>query len=88
MKKIHTPMSSSIGNHETKMFMRSEGSSSGFASTFTPYFRRSPTIHGVLDARGVHRVGLAVARGRLEGRLLSSFALVMCPWRASSMKVE
>ena len=46
MKKIHTPISSSIGNHETKMFMRSDGSSSGFASTFTLYFMRSPTIHG------------------------------------------
>ena len=46
MKKIHTPISSSIGNHETKMFMRSEGSSSGLASTCTPYFSRSPTIHG------------------------------------------
>ncbi len=46
MKKIHTPISSSIGNQETKMFMRSEGSSSGFASTDTPFFRRSETIHG------------------------------------------
>ncbi len=46
MKKIHTPMSSSIGNHETKMFMSSDGSSSAFASTVTPNLRRSPTIHG------------------------------------------
>ena len=46
MKKIQTPISSSIGNHDTKMFMRSEGSSSGLASTVTPYFMRSPTIHG------------------------------------------
>ncbi len=43
MKKIHTPISSSIGNQETKMFMRSEGSSSGLASTLTPYLRRSET---------------------------------------------
>ena len=43
MKKIHTPISSSIGNHDTKMFMRSEGSSSGFASIFTPYLSRSET---------------------------------------------
>ena len=43
MKKIHTPISSSIGNQETKMFMRSEGSSSGLASTFTPFLSRSET---------------------------------------------
>ena len=43
MKKIHTPMRSSIGNQETKMFMRSEGSSSGFASILTPYLSRSDT---------------------------------------------
>ena len=43
MKKIHTPISSSMGNQETKMFMRSEGSSSGLASIFTPYLRRSDT---------------------------------------------
>jgi hypothetical protein len=46
MKKIHTPMSSSIGNQETKMFMRSEGSSSGFASMITPFLRRSDTSQG------------------------------------------
>ena len=44
MKKIHTPISSSIGNHDTKMFMRSDGSSSGLASTLTPYLSRSETI--------------------------------------------
>ncbi len=43
MKKIQTPISSSIGNQETKMFMRSDGSSSGFASTLTPYLSRSDT---------------------------------------------
>jgi hypothetical protein len=43
MKKIHTPISSSIGNHDTKMFTSSEGSSSGLASIFTPYLSRSDT---------------------------------------------
>ena len=43
MKKIQTPISSSIGNQETKMFMRSEGSSSGLASILTPYLSRSVT---------------------------------------------
>ena len=46
MKKIHTPIRSSIGNHETKMFMSSEGSSSGFASILTPYLSRSETSQG------------------------------------------
>ena len=46
MKNIHTPISSSIGNHETKIFMRSEGSSSGFASMITPFLSRSLTSHG------------------------------------------
>ena len=46
MKNIHTPISSSIGNQETKMFMRSDGSSSGFASMITPFLRRSETSHG------------------------------------------
>ena len=44
MKKIHTPISSSIGNQEMKMFMRSDCSSSGLASTLTPYLSRSATI--------------------------------------------
>ena len=46
MKKIHTPISSSIGNHDTKMLMRSDCSSTGWASTCTPSFMRSPTIQG------------------------------------------
>ena len=44
MKKIHTPISSSIGNHEMKICARNDCSSSGLASTLTPYFTRSPTI--------------------------------------------
>ena len=43
MKKIQTPISSSIGNQETKMFIRSDGSSSGLASTLTPFLSRSET---------------------------------------------
>ncbi len=46
MKKIHTPMRSSIGNHDTKILMRSDCSSTACASTCTPNFMRSPTIHG------------------------------------------
>ena len=46
IKKIHTPISSSIGNQETKIFIRSDCSSSGLASTWTPSFMRSPTIQG------------------------------------------
>ncbi len=41
MKNTHTPISSSIGNQDTKMFIRREGSSSGFALTLTPYFSKS-----------------------------------------------
>jgi hypothetical protein len=39
-------MSSSIGNQDTKMFMRSDGSSSGFALILTPYLSMSETSHG------------------------------------------
>ncbi len=46
MKKIHTPISSSIGNQDTKMFMSSDGSSSGLASMITPALSRSLTIQG------------------------------------------
>src|SRR5205823_1500820 len=42
--KIHTPIRSSIGNHEMKICARKLCSSSGFASTLTPYLTRSPTI--------------------------------------------
>ena len=41
MKNTHTPISSSIGNQDTKMFISSDGSSSGFALTLTPYFSKS-----------------------------------------------
>ena len=46
MKNIHTPIKSSMGNQETKIFMSSEGSSSGFASMITPFLSRSETSHG------------------------------------------
>jgi hypothetical protein len=45
MKKIQTPISSSIGNQETKMFMRKDCSSSGLATTLTLFLSRSLTIH-------------------------------------------
>ena len=44
MKKIQTPIKSSIGNHEMKICARKLCSSSGLASTLTPYLTRSPTI--------------------------------------------
>ena len=44
MKKIQTPISSSIGNQEMKICARKLCSSSGLASTLTPYLTRSPTI--------------------------------------------
>ena len=44
MKKIHTPISSSIGNHEMKICISIDCSSSGLVDTLTPYFIRSPTI--------------------------------------------
>ncbi len=50
MKKIHTPISSSMGNHEMNRLIRKEGCSSGLASTDTPFFSRSDTIHGSLGA--------------------------------------
>jgi len=45
MKKIQTPIRSSIGNQETKTLMRKDCSSSGLATTWTLYFSRSETIH-------------------------------------------
>ncbi len=45
MKKIHTPISSSMGNQETKRFIRKDCSSSGFATTLTLFLSRSLTIH-------------------------------------------
>ncbi len=45
MKKTQTPISSSIGNHEMKIDIRKDCSSSCFAPTCTPSFIRSPTIH-------------------------------------------
>ena len=45
MKNTQTPISSSIGNHEMKIDIRKDCSSSCLAPTDTPYFIRSPTIH-------------------------------------------
>ncbi len=44
MKKIQTPISNSIGNQLMNSCARKLCSSSGFASTLTPYLTRSPTI--------------------------------------------
>ena len=44
MKKIQTPISSSIGNHDTKIVVSSDCSSSGLPKTCTPDFIRSLTI--------------------------------------------
>ena len=45
MKKIQTPISSSMGNQETKMLVRKDCSSSGLATTLTLFLSRSETIH-------------------------------------------
>ena len=66
MKKIHTPISSSIGNHDTKMLMRSDCSSSGLASTCHAVLHEVAHHPRILDAGRVDGVGLAVARGGLE----------------------
>ena len=50
MKNIHTPISNIIGNQETKIFIKKEGSSSGLASILTPFFSKSETIHISLGA--------------------------------------
>ena len=46
MKKIQTPISRSIGDHEMKICVSRLCSSSGFASMTTPAFSRSLTSHG------------------------------------------
>ena len=43
MKKIHTPISSSIGNQEMKACARKDGGSGCLTSNFTPLLTRSPT---------------------------------------------
>jgi len=45
MKKIQTPIRSSMGNQETKMLVRKDCSSSGLATTLTLFLSRSETIH-------------------------------------------
>ncbi len=50
MKNTHTPINSSIGNHDTNRLIKNDGSSSGLASTLTPDFKRSETIHGSVGA--------------------------------------
>ena len=45
MKNTHTPINSSMGNQDTKMLMRSDGSSRALPETWTPAFIKSETIH-------------------------------------------
>ena len=52
MKKIHTPISSSIGNHEMKICARKLCSSSGLASTLTPYLTQVADHPDVAGAVG------------------------------------
>ena len=56
MKKIHTAISNSIGNHEINILINNEGSSSGFASTTTPDFSKSLTSQGSDGAYVVKRL--------------------------------
>ena len=44
MKNTQTPISSSMGNQDTKMLISSDCSSRGLPDTCTPYFSRSETI--------------------------------------------
>jgi len=85
MKKTQTPISSSIGNQDTKMLSSSDCSSSGRTLTCTPYFIRSPTIQmsfGALTVIG--RPSLERARSVLP----STTTLSMRPSRASAMNCE
>ena len=85
MKKTQTPISSSIGTHETKMFSSSDCSSSGRTLTWTPYFIRSLTIHrsfGALTVIG--RPSLPRARSVRP----STTTLSMRPSLASDMNCE
>ena len=50
IKKIHTPMSRIIGNHDMKISSNTERCCSAFASTATLYLSRSFTIHKSLGA--------------------------------------
>jgi len=85
MKKIHTPMRSSIGNQLTKMFISSEGSSSGLASTLTPYLRRSLISQMSPGEYVVTRFSSVVTA--LSSRP-SIWTLRILPARTSSTKVE
>ncbi len=51
IKKIQTPINNIIGNHETKMLINNDCSSSGLASTVTLFFNKSETNQGSEGAK-------------------------------------
>src|SRR5882672_7312676 len=88
MKKIHTPISSSIGNHEMKICISIDCSSSGLVETFTPYFIRSLTI------QMSYRPGELTTIWRLSSLVVARMVrpwistLAISPRFAASMKSE
>src|SRR5690606_18427478 len=71
MKNIHTPISSSIGNHEMNRLVRNEGSSRALPDTWTPDLTSSGTIH-----RSPGEV-------RLYGRPDSGVTYSVSPWMST-----
>src|SRR5690606_22639786 len=71
MKKIHTPMSSSMGNHEMNRLVRKEGSSRALPETSTPALTSSGTIQ-----RSPGEV-------RLYGRPESGVTYRVSPWMST-----
>ena len=88
MKNIQTPIRSSIGNHEMKMFIRNDCSSSGFASTLTPSFRRSLTIHRSPSVPGLYVTYLRLSWATQRTVRPSTCAEVTRPCFTSSMNWE
>ena len=87
MKKIQTPMSSSMGNHEMKICISTDCSSSGLALTCTPYFIRSLTIQmSPVDGTYVDRV--RPSRVRTRTARPSICTLSTWPFSASFMNWE
>ena len=63
MKNTQTPISSSMGNQDTKMLISSDCSSRGLPDTCTPYFSRSETIQ---RSPGEVSVGATGVRGDVQ----------------------
>ena len=85
MKNTQTPISSNIGNHEMKICIRKDCSSSCLPDTCTPYFIRSPTIQRSPGDAIVYCLPSLGVTFRL--RPCTSTRL-MRPLRASSMNCE